>query len=236
MTEATTLNNVLLACSRGLTRLFRNNSGVGWVGTMIRRISDRIILKNPRPLHAGLHQGSADLIGWHSYTIQPDDVGCTVAVFLSVETKSATGRMREGQPEWQAAVQRAGGIGLVVRSVDEVQRGIQDYRPLRPAVQPEWPATQPVHGDHQGAANMSRWMIAKNATAEQDLAAALAALNNIWNDMKRAGIEPGEAEDAMKLVHAARTKILGAAAEVLAVAYEMSPTLKDGTPPRTKEA
>jgi hypothetical protein len=46
-------------------------------------------------------------------------VGQQVAVFTSVEVKTATGRLRPEQRVWLDAVQSAGGIAGVVRSVDD---------------------------------------------------------------------------------------------------------------------
>jgi hypothetical protein len=48
-------------------------------------------------------------------------VGQQVAVFTSVEVKTATGRLRPEQRVWLDAVQSAGGIAGVVRSVDDAR-------------------------------------------------------------------------------------------------------------------
>jgi hypothetical protein len=44
-------------------------------------------------------------------------VGQQVAVFTSIEVKSATGRLGPEQQQWLEAVQAAGGIAGVARSV-----------------------------------------------------------------------------------------------------------------------
>jgi len=51
--------------------------------------------------------------------ITPDMVGQRVAVFCSVEVKSARGRVRPDQAAWLAAVQSAGGIAGIARSPEE---------------------------------------------------------------------------------------------------------------------
>jgi hypothetical protein len=99
---------IRLACSSGSTRLFRNNTGT---------LRDA----NGRPVQFGLAKGSADLIGWSSVTITPDMVGQTVAVFTSIEVKCATGRLRPEQRQWLDAVQAAGGIAGVARSVEDAR-------------------------------------------------------------------------------------------------------------------
>ena len=101
--------HIRLTCSTGSTRLFRNNTGT---------LRDA----NGRPVQFGLAVGSADLIGWRTVTITPDMVGQRVAVFTSIEVKSATGRLRPEQRQWLEAVQAAGGIAGVARSVEDAAR------------------------------------------------------------------------------------------------------------------
>lgn len=91
-------------------RLFRNQTGA---------------LPDPRTgrlVSFGLAKGSADLIGWRTIEITPDMVGSKVAVFCSLEVKTATGRLTDQQRNWMQAVLRAGGIAGVVRSVADAQR------------------------------------------------------------------------------------------------------------------
>ena len=90
-------------------RLYRNNCGV---------------LRDQRgvPVRYGLQPGSADLIGWRTITITPEMVGQQVAVFTSIEVKSATGRLRPEQRQWMEAVQAAGGIAGVARSVEDAEQ------------------------------------------------------------------------------------------------------------------
>jgi hypothetical protein len=101
--------HIRLACSTGDTRLFRNNTGT---------LKDQ----HGRPVQFGLCKGSADLIGWKRVTVTPDMVGQQVAVFLSIEVKTPTGRIRPEQQQWLDAVQSAGGIAGVARSVEAAQR------------------------------------------------------------------------------------------------------------------
>ena len=107
--EQTIQQEIRIACSNGDTRLFRNNTGT---------LRDA----NGRPVQFGLCKGSADLIGWKRVTVTEDMVGSTVAVFLSIEVKTATGRLRPEQQQWLDAVQAAGGIAGVARSVEDAQR------------------------------------------------------------------------------------------------------------------
>jgi hypothetical protein len=67
----------------------------------------------------GLTRGSADLIGWRTVTVTPAMVGTRLAIFTSIEVKTPTGRVRPEQQAWLEAVQQAGGIAGVARSVND---------------------------------------------------------------------------------------------------------------------
>lgn len=107
--EQTIQQHIRVACSKGDCRLYRNNCGV---------------LRDQRgvPVRYGLQTGSSDLIGWRTITITPDMIGQRIAVFTSIEVKSATGRIRQEQQQWLDAVTAAGGIAGVARSVEDAQR------------------------------------------------------------------------------------------------------------------
>jgi len=100
---------IRIACGTGDTRLFRNNTGT---------LKDA----NGRPVQFGLCKGSADLIGWTTRTVTQEMVGQRIAVFTSIEVKTPTGRLRPEQQQWLDAVQAAGGIAGVARSVEDAQR------------------------------------------------------------------------------------------------------------------
>jgi hypothetical protein len=108
VSEQSIQQHIRLTCSTGNTRLFRNNSGT---------LRDQ----HGRPVSFGLCKGSADLIGWRTVTITPDMVGQQVAVFTSIEVKTPTGRVKPEQQQWLDAVQAAGGIAGVARSVEDAQ-------------------------------------------------------------------------------------------------------------------
>jgi hypothetical protein len=91
-------------------RLFRNNTG---------SLPDP---RTKRPVQFGLCKGSADLIGWKQVTITPDMVGQRVAVFASIEVKTPTGRLTPEQQIWLDAVQAAGGVAGIARSVEDAQQ------------------------------------------------------------------------------------------------------------------
>ena len=107
--EQTIQQQIRIACSKGVCRLFRNNTGT-------------LVDRNGRPVQFGLCKGSADLIGWTTRTITAEMVGTTVAVFTSIEVKTATGSLRPEQRQWLDTVQAAGGVAGVARSVADAQQ------------------------------------------------------------------------------------------------------------------
>lgn len=112
MKESPILREIWLACGAlPECRLFRNNVAMAWVGEHRRLANGDVLLRNARPLHAGLHTGSGDLIGWTTRN--------GVAVFTSLEVKSDTGRASDAQRHWAASVAGGGGIAGIVRSPEE---------------------------------------------------------------------------------------------------------------------
>ena len=102
------------------TKLFRNQ-----VGSLPDPRTGRLVT-------FGLARGSADLIGWRTVTITPDMVGQQLAVFTSIEVKTPTGRLAPLQANWLDAVQGAGGIAGVARSVADATNIVANLANLAP--------------------------------------------------------------------------------------------------------
>ena len=109
MTEAAIQAEIRKNLCRGNVRLFRNNVGAAKDAT-------------GRLITYGLAKGSADLIGWVTREITTDDVGTKIAQFVSIEVKSPTGKPRPDQLHWAAAVEGAGGVAGIARSVEEAHK------------------------------------------------------------------------------------------------------------------
>jgi hypothetical protein len=121
---------ILLACARGPVRLFRNNVGTGWAGPATRITAGNlravaaqlqpgdVVIRNGRPLHAGLCVGSSDLIGWRT-------TESGLAQFVAVEVKSERGRVSSEQTRFIDAVNQAGGCAGIARSVGDAQALMQ---------------------------------------------------------------------------------------------------------------
>lgn len=119
MSEHHTQQEIRLALSNGDSRVFRNNVGVGWTGTVKRLPGGRVLIEDARPLDAGLCKGSSDLIGWKSITITPEMVGGHIAVFTAIEVKGPKTRITPEQTNFLARVTEAGGLAGIARSVSD---------------------------------------------------------------------------------------------------------------------
>jgi hypothetical protein len=135
VTESELLKRLQLRLS-DIGRFFRNHVGLGWQGEATR--IDRpglypvqagdVVIRNARPLRAGLCVGSSDLVGWVPHTVTPDDVGRTVSLFATAEAKSRTGRLTPEQRNFLAAVRACGGIAIEARDVEEAVAQINQQR------------------------------------------------------------------------------------------------------------
>jgi len=88
-------------------RLFRINAGTGWIGEIVRREGNVLILKNPRPLRAA-PKGWSDLVGFRSVLITPEMIGETIAQFIAKEIK-LSGRLSAEQRAFGKLVESMGG-------------------------------------------------------------------------------------------------------------------------------
>jgi len=108
---------------------FRNNTGMGWAGKAqkIRATGNilvqpgDVIVRNARPLHAGLCEGSSDIIGVKTVVITEDMIGQTVGIFVAPEVKTKKGKASAKQEIFMDNINKAGGIAGVVRSPEEAE-------------------------------------------------------------------------------------------------------------------
>lgn len=126
VSETAILKRVMLRLSSLGATVFRQNTGLGWVGESrrftypetVRVMPGDVLIRHARPLHAGLCVGSSDCIGWKTETIGDR----RVAVFVAIETKTNDGRVSKEQENFLRCVREAGGIAIVARSAEDVDR------------------------------------------------------------------------------------------------------------------
>lgn len=121
------LMRLLQRCASSLgARLFRQNTGMAWVGNVTRNRDGSITIRNPRPFHAGV-AGMSDLGGWVPVEVTADMVGSTVAVYCQVEVKE-NARATKEQSAWITAVNRAGGRAGIAHNESELTQIIRGNR------------------------------------------------------------------------------------------------------------
>lgn len=132
MSEADVMRSLARLASSLGARLFRQQTGMGWVGKVerwnfMRKVDiypGDIVIRKARPFHAGF-EGLSDLGGWVSVVITPEMVGSTVAVYTQAEIKAGT-QLTTEQRKWIDAVKKAGGRAGVARNEDDLKKILFD--------------------------------------------------------------------------------------------------------------
>lgn len=122
MAEHALMSKIMLFLGQRLdVKIFRNNTGTGWVGKQGRSNPGTVLLIDPRPLNAGLCKGSSDLIGFTSVIVTPEMVGKPVAIFTAIEVKG-NAKVTPEQQNFIDTVKNAGGLAGVARNEDDAAR------------------------------------------------------------------------------------------------------------------
>ncbi len=140
MSEAIIQRRVWMSLGAGISRIFRLNTGMGWISALgprgVHHLPDGSVrIEQARPIALGLGSpngrpvaGAADLVGWTPKRITPEHVGRQVAVFTSVEVKAARrGCVRAKQHAWRDALLRDGAIAAVARSPEEAHAAVEGW-------------------------------------------------------------------------------------------------------------
>lgn len=104
--ETNIMNKIMLAMSKKGFLCWRNQ--VGLFKTL-----------DGRTVNIGI-KGSSDLMAVKPTVITPEMIGQTLAVFVAVEVKTATGRQSEPQKKWQKAVEKLGVKYILARSENDI--------------------------------------------------------------------------------------------------------------------
>lgn len=107
-------HEIMLALSEAGCTVFRNNTGQAWLGKPIHQAGDQVTLQGAHKIPFGLCVGSADLIG-----IAPDGRFLAVEVKVPASGTRRAGRVSREQQAFIDAVNAAGGIGGIARSVED---------------------------------------------------------------------------------------------------------------------
>lgn len=118
---------MMLALSRAGSVIFRNNTGMGWVGQSMKATKPMVVhlapgdvvIRQARPLHAGLCEGSSDIIGLTPVMVDPGHVGTVFGVFTAVEAKTKTGRSTTQQINFVQRIRQLGGYAGIARDAQD---------------------------------------------------------------------------------------------------------------------
>lgn len=129
--EASNQRQIWLALGSAACRLFRLNTGRGWISNMgpkgVQRLADgSVLIKGARSIALGLSSpngdpivGACDLIGWTLVEVTPEMVGKRIAVFTGIEVKSQKGKGSQEQLTFVASVKNSGGLAGIFNSPEE---------------------------------------------------------------------------------------------------------------------
>ena len=140
MSEADLMRRLQILASSLGARLFRQNSGMAWVGKVergprtVKLGANDVVLRGARPFHAG-HPGISDLGGWRPVTITLEMVGTVIAQRLEAEVKTTNGRASKEQLAWIDAVNKAGGRAGIVRDEGDLMTLVKGENFSEPPLQ-----------------------------------------------------------------------------------------------------
>lgn len=132
MTPGTALTNqIRAAVSKTGARLFPMVTGKFWGpyhrGRKITKTETAtlnpgdVLIRGGHMVSVGF-KGLSDTLGGSPMTITAEDVGRTVCILTAIEVKAGADRLRDGQPEFLAAVKKMGGRAGVARSPEDAAR------------------------------------------------------------------------------------------------------------------
>ena len=125
MSEINLMREIQVALSEVGARVFRNNVALAWASNLVHRAYKNetvklnpgdIVLRNARPIHAGLVEGASDYIGWSNKN----------GLFVACEVKVPGGRVTPKQVTFLGAVREAGGIAILADSPEGAKQDYED--------------------------------------------------------------------------------------------------------------
>lgn len=133
MSETNLVRLIMLRASQMNNRLWRQQTGMGWIGksTQIKQLQTvtlnpgDVVIENARPFHAGF-EGQPDTGGWVSVIVTPDMVGQRIAIATQIEVKTETGAKRKKQIAFGEMARSMGvrfGFARSVADAERIMRG-----------------------------------------------------------------------------------------------------------------
>lgn len=108
-------------------RLFRCNTGSGWIGKSKALKDGTVLIRNARKFSTGWPVGTPDLIGFTQVKITPEMVGETLAVFTGIEGKTGKLKPTTAQTDFLNIIKQLGGISTVAYSENDIIKSINKF-------------------------------------------------------------------------------------------------------------
>ena len=122
MTASNLQAEIMLALSRGDTRLLRANSaGMAWAGRIQHQNAHSITL-SPYSRVLMMPPGTSDLLGWSPLVIDAGYIGRRIAVPTAIEVKWKRDTVKDAQQSFIDLVLASGGRAGVARNIDDAKR------------------------------------------------------------------------------------------------------------------
>jgi len=124
MSESQLLADILLNCSRGSVRLWRQNSGMAWQGKIVSQDHSRLVLSPYRAIKLA-PEGTSDLGGGVQVIVTEYMIGRPAFIYTGIEGKFGKGRVSPEQQQFINMIHAMGGRAGVARSVEDARRIIE---------------------------------------------------------------------------------------------------------------
>jgi hypothetical protein len=92
-------------------------------GFAAARLRGLLSIDDPRPLYV-----SSGRLVQYGAPGQPDIMAIAAGRFVGIEVKTEIGRQSANQKIWQAAIEAAGGVYVLARSVSDATRAVEEVR------------------------------------------------------------------------------------------------------------
>lgn len=103
------------------------SKGLGWYGKFLKPPMNTsaiitpqdVLIRDAKPIRAGMCVGVTDLVGWTTITVEPEHIGKKLAVFTAIECREDL-PMAPDRKKFIESVKLAGGFAKIVENVKDL--------------------------------------------------------------------------------------------------------------------
>lgn len=135
MRDKKLLTDIQSHYSKNGDRIFLQSKGLGWYGKFLKPPMNTsaiitphdVLIRDARPIRAGMCVGVTDLVGWTTITVEPEHIGKKLAVFTAIECKEDNLPADPDRKKFIESVKIAGGFAKVIKSVSDLISTVSVY-------------------------------------------------------------------------------------------------------------